>query len=207
MKTRPGRNRSRLRRDYRGGGRLLPSRWRESCDYPVATVRGAALSERLSEARRLSRAKWSATIERLLSDYRRANPAPKFFQTFQKLFKNPIRIFSKPFEKSSGFSAPRVRGCRGRTVSVRGGSAGLETAGSPPGGRDLPPAVIRGTLRTLAGDLAAVQVRRVRRRVSTARCGAAGLAVRRAAAAAVPLLLRSIAVMALWGAYAPATAF
>ena len=89
--------------------------------------------ERLSEARRLSRAKWSATIERLLSDYRRANPAPKFFQTFQKLFKNPIRIFSKPFEKSSGFSAPRVRGCRGRTVSVRDGSAGLETAGSPPG--------------------------------------------------------------------------
>lgn len=133
MRTRPERSRSRLCCDYRGGGGLLPSRWRESCDYPAATIRGDALSERLSEARRLSRAKWSATIERLFSDYRRANPAPKFFQTFQKLFKNPIRIFSKPFEKSSGFSAPRVRGCRGRTVSVRGGSAGLETAGSPAG--------------------------------------------------------------------------
>nr|DAR00840.1 MAG TPA: hypothetical protein [Caudoviricetes sp.] len=54
-----------------------------------------------------------------MSDYRRANPAPKFFQTFQKLFKNPIRIFSKPFEKSSGFSARQVRGCRGGAVSAR----------------------------------------------------------------------------------------
>lgn len=125
MRTRPGRSRSRLRRDYRGGGGLLPSRWRESCNYPATTIRGAALSERLSEARRLSRAKWSATIELLLSDYRKANPAPKFFQTFQKLFKNPIRIFSKPFEKSSGFSAPRLRSCRGRHGLGSGRLGGL----------------------------------------------------------------------------------
>ena len=172
MRTRPGRSQSRLRRDYRGGCGLLPSRWRESCDYPAATVRGAAFLERLSVARRLSCAKWSATIERLLSDYRRANPTPKFFQTFQKLFKNPIRIFSKPFEKSSGFSAPRVRGCRGRTVSVRDGSAGLETAGSPP-----------GRARSAAGGdpRTAIRVRRVRRRVSTARGGDPRTAIRRAA--------------------------
>lgn len=160
MRTRPERSRNRLRRDYREGGGLLPPRWWESCDYPAAAIRGAALSERLSEAQRLFRAKWSATIERLLSDYRRANPAPKFFQTFQKLFKNPIRIFSKPFEKSSGFSARQVRGCRGGAVSARA-------------------------------------ARQAWRRQ----------AARRTAAAAVPLLLRSIAAMALWGAYAPATAF
>lgn len=132
MRTRPGRSRSRLRRDYRGGGGLLPSRWRESCNYPATTIRGAALSERLSEARRLSRAKWSATIELLLSDYRKANPAPKFFQTFQKLFKNPIRIFSKPFEKSSGFSAPRLRSCRGRHGLGSGRLGGLGGGRQPP---------------------------------------------------------------------------
>lgn len=152
MRTRPGRSRNRLRRDYRGGGGLLPSRWRESCDYPAAAIRGAALSERLSEAQRLSRAKWSATIERLLSDYRRANPAPKFFQTFQNFFKNPIRIFSKPSEKSSGFFARQVRGCRGHTVSAWGGSAGLEAAGSRAcSGRASPAA---GVVAAVGGDRA-----------------------------------------------------
>ena len=156
MRTRPGRSRSRLRRDYRGGGGLLPSRWRESCDYPAATIRGAALSERLWESQRLSRAKWSATIERLLSDYRRANPAPKFFQTFQKLFKNPIRIFSKPFEKSSGFSAPRVRSCRGRTVSARGSLAVSEAAGNDLGALAAGSRACSGRASPAAGVVAAV---------------------------------------------------
>lgn len=156
MRTRPGRSRNRLRRDYRGGGGPLPSRWRESCDYPAATLRGAALSEQLSGARRLSRAKWSATIERLLSDYRRTNPAPKFFQTFQNFFKNPIRIFSKPSEKSSGFFARQVRGCRGGAVSARAArrsrrrqAAGLAAAElRPPRASWLPSA---GIVRTACG--------------------------------------------------------
>lgn len=160
MRTRPGGSRSRLCCDYRGGGGLLPSRWKENCDYPAATIRGAAFSERLSEARRLSRAEWSATIVRLSCDYSativrlsQSESRAKIFPNFPKTFQKPDQNFFKTVRKSGRFFARQVRGCRGGAVSARGGSAGLETAGSPPGGRDLPPAVIR-----------------VRRRVSTARC-------------------------------------
>ena len=162
---------------------LSRSDYRRLCDYPVRNG------------------------QRLSSDYRRANPAPKFFQTFQKLFKNPIRIFSKPFEKSSGFSARWTRGCRGGTASARGDSAGLETAGSPPGRAW---SAAGGDLAGRRRALAVVRARHGQRRVSTAQGlggvvqvirgqrsdarRAAGLAVRRAAAAAdaaVSLLLRS----------------
>ena len=200
MRTRPGGSRSRLCCDYRGGGGLLPSRWKENCDYPAAAIRGAALSERLSEARRLSRAEWSATIvrlscdysatiQRLFSDYRRANPAPKFFQTFQKLFKNPIRIFSKPFEKSSGFCAAGEGLSRRRGLGS--GRLGRLGDGRQPPGRARSAA--GGDPRAAQGLNGAAQVIRVRRS-----------GVRRAAAV---LLLPSIAVMPLWGAYAPAMAF
>ena len=140
MRTRPGRSQSRLCCDYRGGGGLLPSRWKENCDYPAAAIRGAALSERLSEARRLSRAEWSATIVRLSCDYRatiqrlsQSESRAKIFPNFPKTFQKPDQNFFKTVRKSGRFFARQVRGCRGGAVSARGGSAGLKTAGSPPG--------------------------------------------------------------------------
>lgn len=103
----------------------------------------------------------------------------------------------------------------------------METAGSPRGGRDLPSAAI---MRTPAA-LAAVRVRRGRRRVSTARRGRSadsdpargGLRVwqsvglplllmlpcrcRCGPAGCVAVAVRSIAAMPLWGAYAVAVTF
>jgi hypothetical protein len=151
---------------------------------------------------------YRATIERLFSDYRRANPAPKFFQTFQKLFKNPIRIFSKPFEKSSGFSAPRLRGCRGGAVSARGGSVGLEAAGSPQSGRDHVTGGDPGRWRRVAG-LAAAELRPPRASwlpsavIMRTACGRRGCGCR----AADARLQWRAAVIALWGVYAPTMAF
>lgn len=73
---------------------------------------------------------YRATIQRLLRGKSRTEVFPNFPKTFQK----PDQNFFKTVRKIERFSARRVRGCRGRTVSVRGGSAGLETAGSPRAG-------------------------------------------------------------------------
>lgn len=147
MRTRPGRSQSRICCDYRGGGGLLTSRWKENCDYPAATIRGAALSERLSEARRLSHTEWSATIKRLFSDYSAtiAERIPR--QNFSKLSKNFSKTRSEFFQ-----NRPEIRAVfcvAGEGLSRRRGLGsgwlgGLGGGRRPPlGGRDLPPAVIR----------------------------------------------------------------
>ena len=97
-----------------------------------------------------------------------------------------------------------MRGCRGRAVSVRGGSAGLETAGSPPGrarhgrrrvtarrGRSAGGDPTRGGLRVWqSAGLPLLPCR--------CRCCPAGC---------VAVAVRSIAVTPLWGAYAVTVAF
>ena len=166
----------------------------QRCRPLGATIRGSATIPRgmVSDYR--------ATIVRLFSDYSAtiAERIPR--QNFSKLSKNFSKTRSEFFQnrsKNRAVFARQVRGCRGGAVSARGGSAGLETAGSPPGrarsaaGGD--PRAAQGLNGAAQGLNGALQVIRVRRS-----------GVRRAAAV---LLLPSIAVMPLWGAYAPAMAF
>lgn len=109
---------------------VLPSRsdYQRLCDYPARN------GQRLSSD-------YSATIARQI-------PHRNFSKLSKNFSKNPIRFFSKPFEKSSGFSARRVRGYRGRAVSARAARQAWRRQAAPPGGRDLPSAVI---MRTAAG--------------------------------------------------------
>ena len=170
---------------------------------------------------------YRATIQRLSQSESRTEVFPNFPKTFQK----PDQNFFKTVRKIERFFCAAGEGCRGRTVSARGGSAGLEAAGSPPGGRGLPPPAI---MRTPAGTggrsgsgpgaaQAAQGLDGASRVIRGQRSGArwaTGLAVRRGAAAAdaaVSLLLRSgglcrghcavTAVMPLWGVYAVAVTF
>lgn len=133
--------------------------------------------------------------QRLLSDYSATIAEQIPHRSFSKLSKNFSKtrseFFSKPFEKSSGFSARRVKGCRGRAVSAGGQLGRLGGGRQPPGRRDLPSAAI---MRTPAGTGSGPDASRaaqglggtsqvIRGQRSGARW-AAGLAVRRAAAAA-----------------------
>lgn len=173
------------------------------CDYPARN------GQRLSSDYR-------ATIQRLLRGKSRTEVFPNFPKTFQK----PDQNFFKTVRKIERFFCAADEGLSRARGLGAGWLGRLGDGRQPPGGRDLPSAGTGsgpGASRAAQGLGGAVQVIRGRR--SGAR-RAAGLAVRRAAAAAdaavsLPLWSGGLcrghcavtAAMPLRGAYAVAVAF
>lgn len=177
----------------------------------------------------------SATIPReMVSDYRatiqrlsQSESRTEFFSNFPKTFQKPDQNFFKTVRKIERFFCAAGEGLGGGTVSARGGSAGLEAAGSPRAGvvcrwrrsRGTPAGTGSGPGASQAAQDLGGAVQVIRGQRSGAR-RAVGLAVRRpplllmlpcrcryGPAGCVAVAVRSAAAMPLWGVYAVAVAF